>query len=160
MNQPLTTTSVSAPLLGVPIPYVHAERFILKSAPLRSPPSGVTLRSQEQMYRPSNHPPLKTIKFDNITLTFNKSSVPCLLVHTFTDDIAGLAREWYHSSHLVISGHGVPIWYWDKVYKKKAGIKTGVWGSFCSTWNNWGVSISKHLLNQMSHQCTHKFSLV
>lgn len=77
------------------------------------------------------------------SIHFSASDLRSPPVISFADDVPKLFREWYNSEAIMLSGRGVPIRYWDKLYKKKIAIPklTKAWDSFRSTWGNWKVRL-------------------
>ncbi|EPS93784.1 hypothetical protein FOMPIDRAFT_92652 [Fomitopsis schrenkii] len=58
----------------------------------------------------------------------------------FSKDIPALFHEWHSSQMLMISGRGIPIKHWDKIYKKTGGTIAGkkdIWQAIKAEWGNW-----------------------
>lgn len=84
------------------------------------------------------------LRLKDRTITFNPRTVPSPPVGLSysRSEISKLFHDWYNSSHIVVGSHGIPICYWDSLYKKRVGIKGNVWTRFRSTWHNWKVSMN------------------
>lgn len=76
-------------------------------------------------------------------LTFDKNQVPPPPMQHFSKSIDKLFNEWENSELLVINGQGIPVKYWDCIYKKRAGIPVALegraWDAVKVTWGNWKV---------------------
>ncbi|KAK7691374.1 hypothetical protein QCA50_004773 [Cerrena zonata] len=78
------------------------------------------------------------VYFDNEEVVLKKTDIPPEppALH-FSNNIDGLLREWHQSQRLVIGGQGIPIKYWDLIYKAKASARPSVWKAIRAEWGNW-----------------------
>lgn len=95
----------------------------------------------DSMTTPSSREVRVCAKLGNEDFYFNKSQLPNPPppIH-FSQDISGLFREWHSSQRLKISGRGIPIKYWEALYKKRKGLTdSGAWKLIGVEWLNWKV---------------------
>lgn len=86
------------------------------------------------------------------TLTFAPTEVPDPPVGLSyaQSNLDQLFTDWYHSSHLTISGHAIPIRDWPSIYQTRSGFKKNVWARLRSLYNNWKVHTAKRSFHALT----------
>ena len=83
------------------------------------------------------------VTFGNEKVVFERKLFPpAPPAKHFSNDIDSLFKEWHQSNLLMIGDRGIPIKYWDLIYKAKASGNSAGWSVLRNEWGSWKVSLN------------------
>ena len=138
--------------LPKPTPFTR-ELGLLWTTPSAAPPSLVPTSSGSYIASNAVQPRLDLLpttpnKKTHLFVTFGNEEVvldrklipPSPPAKHFSNDLDSLFKEWHRSNLLMVGDRGIPIKYWDLLYKAKASGNSAGWSVLRNEWGSWKVS--------------------
>ena len=128
------------------------ELGLLWTTPSTAPPSLVPTSSifdtsNAVQPRLNSSPNRKThlfVTFGNEEVILDRKLIPpSPPAKHFSNDLDNLFKEWHRSNLLMVGDRGIPIKYWDLLYKAKASGNSAGWSVLRNEWGSWKVSADR-----------------